>query len=450
MVDETNDKDKRPTQTSDEQTDANDAAQNGLEVEETKEVSDDMVDRDDKEEREDSSDVVEAADDVKELSASDESDASPVAVANNAQVRGPKSARQAIEPETPPPPPSRSKAVRHPVVVFMNFVLSVLLLGVIVVAGVLYFGKQSFIEKGPLTQERTILVSRGTGLGTISSILERQNVISNKTVFEYGVKLYRQETALKAGEYLFSPGLSMHQVMNILTSGKSILHSVTIPEGYTSYQVAEVLKDHEILVGDLKEVPAEGSVLPETYKFSRGTSRAEILKRMMNARNRAVNEIWERRAPDLPLANKEEMVALASIVEKETGQASERTRVAGVFINRLNQGMKLQSDPTVIYGVFGGKGKPKGRPIFRSDLDKKTDYNTYHIPGLTPGPIANPGRAALEAVANPSRTNDLFFVADGTGGHVFAETLKQHNLNVKRWREIEKQRIKDLKEQPSE
>ena len=189
--------------------------------------------------------------------------------------------------------------------------------------------------------------------------------------------------------------------------------------------------------------------MPETYKFSRGTTRAEMLKRMMDAHTRAVDEIWARRTSDLPLKVKKEMVVLASIVEKETGQASERTRVAGVFVNRLNKGMKLQTDPTVIYGIFGGKGKPSGRPIFRSDLDKKTPYNTYHIEGLPPGPIANPGRAALEAVANPSRTKDLFFVADGTGGHAFAETLAQHNRNVKRWRQIERQRI-DAKKKASE
>ncbi|WP_319498159.1 endolytic transglycosylase MltG [uncultured Cohaesibacter sp.] len=362
------------------------------------------------------------------------------------EVKAPKSARQAIEPDTPPPPPTRSKAVRHPIVVFMNFIITVLLLCVLAIGGLLYYGKQTFIEEGPLKQEKTILVSGGTGLGTIAEILERQNVISDQTIFNYGVQIYRQDTKLKAGEYLFSPGVSMMQVMQILTSGKSILHSVTIPEGYTSYQIAQVLDENDILVGSLKELPAEGTLLPETYKFSRGTTRQEMVERMADAHQRAVNEIWSRRSPDLPLKTKEELVTLASIVEKETGKASERTRVAGVFINRLNQGIKLQSDPTVIYGIFGGQGKPKDRPIFRSDLDKKTDYNTYLIPGLTPGPIANPGRASLEAVANPSRTKELYFVADGTGGHVFSETLKQHNDNVRRWREIEKQRIEAQKQ----
>ena len=371
-------------------------------------------------------------------------------VSDSGEVKTPKSARQAIEPETPPPPPTRSKAVRHPIVVFMNFLITVVLLAVIGIGGLLYYGKQTFIEKGPLTQEKTILVSGGTGLGTIAEILERQNVISDQTIFNYGVQIYRQDTKLKAGEYLFSPGVSMMQVMQILTSGKSILHSVTVPEGYTSYQIHQVLMDNDILMGPLDEIPAEGTLLPETYKFARGTTRKEMVKRMADAHSRAVAEIWARRAADLPLKTPEELVTLASIVEKETGKASERTRVAGVFINRLNQGIKLQSDPTVIYGIFGGKGKPKDRPIFRSDLNKKTDYNTYQIPGLTPGPIANPGRASLEAVANPSRTKDLFFVADGTGGHVFSETLKQHNENVRRWREIEKQRIEAAKDKGAE
>nr|WP_321456807.1 endolytic transglycosylase MltG [uncultured Cohaesibacter sp.] len=383
-------------------------------------------------------------DESSDSSAPDVEPMSPMASeTGTGEMAPPKSARQAIEPETPPPPPTRSKAVRHPVVVFMNFVITVFLLIVLAIGGALYYGKQTFIEEGPLKQEKTILVSGGTGLATIAEILERQNVISDQTIFNYGVQIYRQDTKLKAGEYLFRPGVSMMQVMKILTSGKSILHSLTIPEGYTSYQIYQELQDDEILVGDLKDVPPEGTMLPETYKFARGTTRAEMVKRMTDAHKRAVDEIWSRRAADLPLKTKEELVTLASIVEKETGKASERTRVAGVFINRLNQGIKLQSDPTVIYGIFGGQGKPKDRPIFRSDLDKKTDYNTYQIPGLTPGPIANPGRASLEAVANPSRTKELFFVADGTGGHVFSETLKQHNENVRRWRQIEKQRIEN-------
>ena len=180
----------------------------------------------------------------------------------------------------------------------------------------------------------------------------------------------------------------------------------------------------------------EGDLLPETYKFSRGAERADILAQMERAQTRALDQIWDRRDPDLPLESKEELVILASIVEKETARAGERPRVASVFYNRLAKGMRLQSDPTVIYGIFGGEGKPSDRPIYKSDLEKDTPYNTYTINGLPPGPIANPGRESMEAVANPSRTEDLYFVADGYGGHTFAKSLDEHNANVARWRKL--------------
>ena len=225
--------------------------------------------------------------------------------------------------------------------------------------------------------------------------------------------------------------------MNALVSGKAILHGFTVPEGLTSEQIVARLADDPVLTGELGSIPAEGTLLPETYKFSRGTTREQIIDQMRRAQERLIAEIWARRSSDLPIATPAEFVTLASIVEKETGKADERPLVAAVFINRLRQNIRLQSDPTIIYGLFGGKGKPPERPIFRSDIDKKTPYNTYLIDGLPPGPIANPGRAALEAVANPSRTDDLFFVADGTGGHVFAPTLEEHNRNVEHWRRIE-------------
>ena len=209
-------------------------------------------------------------------------------------------------------------------------------------------------------------------------------------------------------------------------------------------QILDRLAKNEILEGELPEVaPAEGTLMPDTYPFQRGTTRKEIIERMQLAQKQFLASVWEKRVDNLPISSPEEMVILASIVEKETGRAAERPHVASVFINRLRKGMKLQSDPTIIYGIFGGAGKPKDRPIYRSDIDKPTPYNTYTIPALPPGPIANPGRAALEAVANPSITDDLFFVANGTGGHVFAKTLEEHNQNVARWRAIEKQ----LKEQ---
>jgi UPF0755 protein len=192
-----------------------------------------------------------------------------------------------------------------------------------------------------------------------------------------------------------------------------------------------------------QELPAEGMLVADTQKFSRGTTRAELIDKMVAQQEAIIEEVWANRSPDLPLKDINEFVTLASIVEKETAVPNERSRVAGVFINRLRKGMKLQSDPTIIYGLFGGEGKPADRPIYRSDLDKPTPYNTYLIVGLPPGPVAIPGRAALEAVANPSVTDDLYFVADGTGGHVFAKTLDEHNANVRRWREIEKQRAEE-------
>ena len=355
-------------------------------------------------------------------------------------VINPKSPRQAIQPETGAPPPKRSRYARHPLIVVLNFFMMISVLVVIGLGAGLYFGRLAFNSKGPLQQTKTVLITPGASLDSIAGRLERQNVISQKLVFWAGVRLNKAEAKLRAGEYLFEPGVSMREVMNALVSGKSILHAVTIPEGMTSeLAVARLLSD-EVLTGSIAEVPPEGSLLPETYKFTRGMTRQQIIEEMKRAQSRALQEIWERRVPGLPIGTPEEMVTLASIVEKETGKADERPRVAAVFINRLRQDMRLQSDPTIIYGLFGGKGKPSDRPIYRSDIDRVTPYNTYQIDGLPPGPIANPGRAALEAVANPSRTNDLFFVADGTGGHVFAETLEDHNRNVARWRQIEKAR----------
>lgn len=350
----------------------------------------------------------------------------------------PKSPREAIEPEPVPGPPPRSKSARHPVVVFLNFCLSVVMLMVVGALVAVYWGKNKFDAVGPLEREKTILISRGTDLDSIASLLETQDIVSNRWVFAAGVQAYKSASNLKAGEYLFKPGSSMREIMDLVVSGKSILHAVTVPEGLTSFQIVARLRQNDILVGEITDIPAEGSLLPETYKFSRGTSRNEIIIRMRQLHKRAVKEIWDLRTEGLPIANVQELVVLASIVEKETGRSDERTRVAGVFVNRLNKKMKLQSDPTVIYGLYGGHGKPSGKPIFRSDLRKKTAYNTYIIHALPPGPIANPGRDALEAVANPSVTKDLFFVADGTGGHAFAETLKEHNQNVQRWRKIEK------------
>ncbi|MEP3438070.1 MAG: endolytic transglycosylase MltG [Hoeflea sp.] len=350
----------------------------------------------------------------------------------------PVSPSQALKPERAPQPPRRSRRARNQVVVFLNFVLSLIIFIAIVGIGIFWYGKTEFEGPGPLDQTTDFMVRDGAALKQIAAGLERQGIVANQRIFSLGAQGILGDDTLKAGEYEIKAHASMRDIVELMQSGKSILHSFTVPEGQTVQQVFDRLRTAEMLVGDLpEEMPAEGALLPETYKFSRGTTRAEIIAQMLNGQTRALEQVWARRAPDLPLASPEELVILASIVEKETARADERPRVAGVFINRLNRGMRLQSDPTIIYGLFGGAGKPSDRPIYKSDVEKPTPYNTYVINGLPPTPIANPGREAMEAVANPSRTKDLYFVADGTGGHAFAETLDEHNSNVARWRRLE-------------
>jgi UPF0755 protein len=242
--------------------------------------------------------------------------------------------------------------------------------------------------------------------------------------------------SLRFGEYQFKQNASLREVRETIVEGRSILHSITIPEGLTSEQIVQRLKENEILVGDVNQIPPEGALLPDTYRFGRGFSRSQLLAQMEAGQRRLLTDIWARRSPDVPLKTPRDLVILASIVEKETGRSDERPRVASVFVNRLNRGMRLESDPTIIYGIVGGKGS-LGRGILATEIRQATPYNTYVINGLPPGPIANPGRAAMEATANPAKTRDIFFVADGTGGHAFAETLEQHNRNVRRWRQIE-------------
>ncbi|GAB4349783.1 MAG: endolytic transglycosylase MltG [Oricola sp.] len=327
---------------------------------------------------------------------------------------------------------------------FFNFLLTLVILGLVVVGGALYYGKIRFEEPGPLATSVTHSVRPGSNISQIAQSLESYGIVSNSRIFEAGVRVYGHENDLKAGEYEFKAHASMKDIMDVLVSGKAILHPLTVVEGTTVAQALRKIAENEFLVGDMpKELPPEGMLVADTQKFSRGTTRAELIEKMVAQQRAIIEEVWANRSPDLPLKDINEFVTLASIVEKETGIPNERSRVAGVFINRLRKGMKLQSDPTIIYGLFGGDGKPADRPIYRSDLEKETPYNTYLIEGLPPGPIAIPGRAALEAVANPSVTDELYFVADGTGGHVFAKTLEEHNENVRRWRKIQQQRAEE-------
>jgi len=356
----------------------------------------------------------------------------------------PKSASEALRPEAGTPPPRRSRASRNQFVVFLNFLLSIVVLTVLAGAAAVYFGKREFEGRGPTMVDQTFLVKPNTGVQDIADQLERRGLISDARIFRLGVRAYGNDSALKAGEYEIKAGASMRDVMELLKSGKSVMYSLTIPEGLTVEQAFERIAQQEELSGDMPAVlPPEGSLATDTQRFTRGTSRQSIIDKMLAHQKQMVEEIWERRAPGLPLADINEFVTLASIVEKETGRADERSRVAAVFLNRLKKKMRLQSDPTIIYGLFGGKGRPADRPIYQSDIDKPTPYNTYQINGLPPTPIANPGRAALEAVANPSQTDELYFVADGTGGHVFAKTLDEHNENVARWRAAQKKQAEE-------
>ena len=356
----------------------------------------------------------------------------------------PKTASEALRPEIGTPPPKRSRASRNQLVVFMNFIVSSVMLLVLAAGLAVYLGKQEFDGPGPSATSQNFLVKPNSGLIEIADQLERRGLISDARVFHLGVRAYGNESALKAGEYEIAAGASMRDIMEILKSGKSVMQSLTIPEGLTVVQAFRRIAEHEALTGDMpSEIPPEGSLATDTQRFTRGAERQQIIDRMLAHQKELVEEIWARRAPDLPLANINEFVTLASIVEKETGRGDERSRVAAVFLNRLKKNMRLQSDPTIIYGLFGGSGKPADRPIYQSDIEKPTPYNTYTIDGLPPTPIANPGKAALEAVANPSKTDDLYFVADGTGGHVFAKTLEEHNENVARWRKIRKQQAEE-------
>ncbi|MEQ8354118.1 MAG: endolytic transglycosylase MltG [Kiloniellaceae bacterium] len=313
--------------------------------------------------------------------------------------------------------------------------IAVVLLALLTAAagGAWIYLQQLFEAPGPLTEEATLVVPRGAGLTTIGELLAEAGVISDARIFALGVRLFAEPTALKAGEYAFEPGSSMAQAADLIASGRTLVHRLTVPEGLTSAEVVALLDAAEVLEGDAGPVPPEGGLLPETYHFLRGDSRAEVLARMRQSMTETLAEIWEGRAAELPLQSPQEALVLASIVEKETGIDSERALVAGVFVNRLRRGMPLQSDPTVAFGITEGKA-PLGRALTRKDLEQASPYNTYRISGLPPGPIANPGRAALEATVNPAETEFIYFVATGDGGHAFAKTLAEHNRNVAKWR----------------
>jgi UPF0755 protein len=325
-------------------------------------------------------------------------------------------------------------------------VMTVALVFMLLVGGTSFAIYDQYESPGPLDAPRIVIIPKGEGRIAIAERLEKEGIITNRWTFVGGHLLqsflsHKKGGELKAGEYQIKEHASMRDVIDTLSEGKSILYKTTLPEGLTSEQIVERLKAEPSLSGEITTVPAEGTLLPDTYYFSKGASRQEIVDRMQAEMQKALSALWDGRDKDLPIRSPQELVTFASIVEKETGRPDERDRVAAVFYNRLKKGMRLQSDPTIIYGVVGGQGT-LGRGITKADIETKSPYNTYQINGLPPGPICNPGKSALLAALHPAKTADLYFVADGSGGHAFSETLKEHNNAVQKWRAVEKQKAK--------
>jgi UPF0755 protein len=361
-----------------------------------------------------------------------------------------RSAAERLEPTRPAARVRRQHAREpggsRPIFRLLSGILTLLLLAMLIVGGTAVLIGNQMNAPGPLAGGKLVVVPKGEGAYEIAARLERDGVISDRRLFMAGYLLSRmtdwfkgnRPLQLKAGDYQIPRAASARQVIDILADGRTIAHRVTIAEGLTSHQIVEQLKADANLSGDIAEVPPEGSLLPETFSVARGSSRQSVIARMQAEARKIADNAWARRRKGLPLRTWEEAVVLASIVEKETGRNDERERVAAVFINRLKLNMRLQSDPTILYGIGGGK-TVWSRAILKSEIAQKTAHNTYQIDGLPPTPICNPGKASIEAVLNPADTKDLFFVADGAGGHVFAETLKEHNANVAKWRVQEKE-----------
>ncbi len=301
-------------------------------------------------------------------------------------------------------------------------------------AGFALRGWQDFNAPGPLKEQRRLVVPKGTGLAPLAELLAERGVLRHAFAFRVFVTVDGTQNRLKAGEYDFPAGVSAATVRDLLVAGRTVVRRLTVPEGLTAAGVLELVRNAEGLVGEPPD-SAEGRLLPETYHYSYGDSRADLVARMRRAMDKALARLFRNRSADSPLESEEELLTLASIVEKETGISGERAEVAGVFVNRLRRGMRLQTDPTVIYALTDGQ-RDMGRPLTRADLRVDHPYNTYRIAGLPPGPIANPGLAALEAAARPAETDALYFVADGAGGHLFARTLREHNRNVARYRRL--------------
>ena len=300
------------------------------------------------------------------------------------------------------------------------------------------------VAPGKFSDSRLVEVPQGWGINTLSDYLEKEGLIESAAAFKLMARINGQTNMLKTGEYMVEANSSIIELLEQFTSGTAHQRRLTFPEGATSYEIIRQLNQNDNFTGArLSDIPKEGSLLPETYNFTKGETRAQIITRLAVAQGKVLDELWPKRQANLPFNTKQEALTLASIIEKETGVGGERSRIAGVFVNRLRKNMLLQTDPTVIYALTGGKHKnegkgPLGRRLLRKDLKVDSPYNTYRFPGLPPTPIANPGKAAIEAALNPEAHDYIYFVADGTGGHVFSKTLDEHNRNAAKWRKIRK------------
>jgi len=330
---------------------------------------------------------------------------------------------------------------------FFRWVLFFVVLLVTVIGGALVIGHQMLVAQGPLEKTRNVVIPRGAGPSTMAKVLKAEGVISHPLLFRVALMVDPNPKPIKAGEYEMPAHVSMAAAVDLLQSGKMVQRRLTVPEGATTAEILELVRKTEALSGNITLDVKEGELLPETYFYSRDDTRDSMLVRMKEAMDKTLDEAWRKRAAGLPYTSKREALIMASIIEKETAVAAERAKVSAVYVNRLRLKMKLESDPTTIYGVTGGKGM-QGKELTRADLQSNSPYNTYVVAGLPPGPICNPGRASiLAAVAPAPRDRSLYFVADGQGGHVFATNVYEHNRNVARWKEI--QRLKQEQASPT-
>ncbi len=329
---------------------------------------------------------------------------------------------------------------------YFRWVLFFVALLVTLMGGAVWLGNTLLTASGPLAANTNVVIPRGAGPATMAKVLQEAGVINHARLFRIAVMIDPTPKPIKAGEYEVPAHASMWALLDLLQSGKQVQRRLTIPEGMTTAEALDLVRKTEALTGDITVDVKEGDLLPETYFYSRDDTRDGLLLRMKEAMDKTLDEAWRKRAAGLPLANRREALTLASIVEKETAVPAERAKVAAVYINRLRRRMKLESDPTTIYGLTLGKA-PLNRELTRADLASNSPYNTYFVTGLPPGPIANPGRASIMAATNPARDRSLYFVADGQGGHAFAQSLQEHNRNVERWRQIQRDRQEQAQQQ---